>query len=117
MVDAFGIIALADLSAVEPEGELLVGGDVQGRLVDDTANIESPAEIARLSRRLAGRIAFVEPDPGDTPALLGLGLRQAGKQTQCKEEQGSDAGGSTKHGGFLVNDYGRQKKWSGHFSI
>src|SRR5208283_5803487 len=79
-IDALRIIALADLDAVEPEGELFVGRDIDAGLVHHPADVEGPAEIASLRRRFRGRIALVEPDPLHTSALLGLCFAPAGCQ-------------------------------------
>src|SRR5262249_25139076 len=95
MVDALRIVPLADLGAVDEEREGLVGRDVDGGLVHDTGDIESPAEVTRLGRRLLDRVALVEPDPLDATAALGVQTRDS---TETKSGEENDPDSSTGHG-------------------
>jgi hypothetical protein len=89
--DLLGVVALADLRAVDPDGEGVVRGDVEGALVHHllhrAVDLEDLAEVARLGRGLPGRVALVEPDPLHRRRRLGPGVAGAADRGNQHDQQ------------------------------
>ena len=84
------IVAAADLFPVDPDDELVVRRDLEGRRGDGLVDGQRTAEVAGRRRRVGERVALVEPDPlGGGGLRLGLGEdeRQDDQAEERREQE------------------------------
>src|SRR5207248_2801647 len=99
-LDLFPVVALADLLAVDPDGEGVGGGEVEDGfvhgLLHGAVDAEGEAEVARARR---GGFGLIEPDPLGAAGPLGVDARGRTEpaEGQHRQPEGRDDQG-TFHG-------------------